>query len=55
LYTYFFIHEDERIHLNIKTNLAVFSFPNAFLSFKKQEPKKETKKSQYVAISETNI
>jgi len=30
--------------LIIKTILIVFSFPNAFLSFKKQEPKKETKK-----------
>jgi len=55
LYLYFFIHEDERIHLNIKINLAVFSFPNAFLSFKKQKPKKETKKSQHVAIGDTNI
>jgi len=43
LYSYFFIHEDERIHLNIKTNLAVFSFPNVFLNFKKQEPKKKNK------------
>jgi len=41
LYTQFFIHENE--HLNIKTNLAVFSFSNAFLSFKKQEPKKESR------------
>jgi len=48
-------HEDERIHLNIKTNLAVFSFPNAFLNFKKQELKKETKKSMHVAIPETPI
>jgi len=53
LYTSFFIHEDEGIHLNIKTNLA--AFPNAFLSFRKQEPKKETKKSlsrryQYIII-----
>jgi len=44
-----------RIHLNIKTNLAVFSFPNAFLNFKKQESKKETKKSRHVAIPETLI
>jgi len=44
-----------RIHLNIKTNLAVFSFPNAFLNFKKQKPKKETKKSRHVAIPETPI
>jgi len=34
-----------RIQLNIKTNLAVFSFPNAFLNFKKQKPKKETSRS----------
>jgi len=39
-------------YTQIKTNLTVFSFPNTFLSFKKQKPKKETKKSQY-AISET--
>jgi len=37
----------------MKTNLAVFSFPNAFLSFKKQE--KKTKKSQQVVIPETSI
>jgi len=36
-------------------NLAVFSFPNAFLNFKKQELKKETKKSRHVAILETPI
>jgi len=29
----FFIYKDERIHLNIKTNLAIFSFPNMFLNF----------------------
>jgi len=39
----------------IKTNLAVFSLPNAFLNFKKQESKKETKKSRHVAIPETPI
>jgi len=44
-----------RIHLNIKTNLTVFLFPNAILNFKKREPKKETKKSQHIAISETPI
>jgi len=44
-----------RIHLIIKTNLTVFSFPDAFLGFKKQEPKKETKKSQHVGILETPI
>jgi len=53
LYTWFFIHEDENIHLNIKTNLAVFSFSNAFLSFKKQKSKKETEKSQQ--SRDTNI
>jgi len=41
LYTSFFIHKNKRVHLNIKTNLTVFSFPNAFLSFKKQESKKK--------------
>jgi len=30
-----------RIYLNIKNNLAVFSFLNAFLNFKKQESKKK--------------
>jgi len=40
-------------YLNINTNLAVFSFPNAFLSFKKQERK--TKKSRHVAVPETPI
>jgi len=44
-----------RIHLIIKTNLAVFSFSNTFLSFKKQELKKETKKLQHIAILETPI
>jgi len=37
-------------NLNIKANLAVFLFPNAFLNFKKQELKKETKKSRHAAI-----
>jgi len=43
------------MYLNIKTNLAAFSFLNAFLNFKKQEPKKETKKSRHVTIPETPI
>jgi len=41
-----------RIHLITKTNLTVFSFPRVFLSFKEQEPQKETKKS-HVVIFET--
>jgi len=32
-------------YLNIKIYLAVFSFPNTFLNFKRQEPKKETSRS----------
>jgi len=44
-----------RVHLNIKTNLAVFSFLNAFLSFKKRDPKKETKNRSSNNLGDNNI
>jgi len=50
---HFLFTKMNRIHLIIKTNLAVLSFPNAFLSFEKQEPKKRNK--EVAAILETSI
>jgi len=44
-----------RIHLNIKTNLAVFSFSNAFLNFKKQTEKRNKEVETCSNSRDTNI